>query len=503
MVRSFYVTTPIYYPNAEPHLGHAYTTVFADVLARYHRQLGYRTFYLTGTDEHGLKLQRVAEERGVHPKVFVDEMAKVFRSYWDLLNISYDRFIRTTDDDHVALVKHVLKELHREGLIYKGSYQGWYCVSCEKFYSASEYVMKDGRPHCPIHMKPLEWIEEETYYFRLSEFREFLEDVLKNKDVVYPKHFAVEVLNKIKEAELLDISIARPKERVWWGVELPFDEGFTTYVWVDALLNYLTGINYLKDEGTFKELWGGAHHVIGKDILWFHTAVWFSILKALDIPLPKKVLVHSFIINKGLKMGKSSGNVVRIEDLLSRYQVSDGVRYVLTRIMNLAKDVEVSTSLLDSIYNSELADNLGNLVRRVGVLIRKKLGGEVTSEAFDEELGTKGDEVVEEFMKHMEEFEVSKAAQAVMGFLREANAYINRVKPWELSNPGKELYTLAESLRLTLTLLWPVIPSAAEKVGSAFGFTPLSLEEASFKGGRVYRASEAPILFRKVRGLEG
>jgi len=499
--RRFYVTTPIYYPNAEPHLGHAYTTIFADILARYHRLIGDRTFYLTGTDEHGLKIQRAAESLGLYPKEFVDRMAKIYQNYWRALNISYDRFIRTTDEDHIRVVQEAIRRIYNKGLIYKGEYSGWYCVNCEKFYSASEYVMINGKPYCPIHRKPLEWMEEKTYYFRLSEFKEYLNKVLR-EDIIYPRHFQIEVLNKINSAELLDVSVARPKERVWWGVTLPFDENYTIYVWFDALLNYLTGVNYLMDSLTFNEYWNVVHHVIGKDILWFHTAIWFSMLKALDLKLPKKVLVHSFLINKGLKMGKSSGNIVRIDDMLNRYGSSDGVRYLIARIFNLGKDVEVSTQLLDSIYNSELADNLGNLVRRVTVLAQKKLGGNITSEALDDNLAEKADQVIQKFNRLLKEnYEVSGAIQQVMDLLKEANAYINKTKPWEISSPIKEVYTLCEIIRISTILLSPIIPQSASRLSKAIGFKAENPEKLMAEGGHEFIIAESPILFKKVKGM--
>ncbi|MCD6301382.1 MAG: class I tRNA ligase family protein, partial [Staphylothermus sp.] len=272
----FYITTPIYYPNAPPHIGHAYTTIYADVLARYHRLIGDDVFFMTGNDEHGLKLQRAAEKKGVHPKELVDEMAEVYKKYWSLLDISYDHFIRTTEPYHEKVVKEAITRLYKKGLIYKASYSGWYCVDCEKFYSPGEYIEKEGKPYCPIHNKPLEWLEEETYYFKLSEFEDYLKDVLANKDIVYPKSYATEVLRKIEKEGLRDVSIARPKERVRWGIEVPFDKNYTVYVWFDALLNYISGVGYLEDEEKFKKYWPNVHHVIGKDILWFHTAIWFS-----------------------------------------------------------------------------------------------------------------------------------------------------------------------------------------------------------------------------------
>jgi methionyl-tRNA synthetase len=495
----FYITTPIYYPNAPPHIGHAYTTIFADVMARYHRLIGDEVFFMTGNDEHGLKLQRAAEKKGVHPQEFVDEMAEVYKKYWLMLDISYDHFIRTTHDYHEKVVKYAIQKLYDKGLIYKASYSGWYCVDCEKFYSKGEYIEVEGKPYCPIHNKPLEWLEEETYYFKLSEFEDFLIDVLKNKDVVYPRSYALEVLGKIEKEGLRDISIARPKERVWWGIEVPFDKNYTVYVWFDALLNYISGIGYLEDDDKFKKYWLNVHHVIGKDILWFHTAVWFSILKALDIELPKKLLVHAFLINRGLKIGKSAGNVIAIEDLISRYQDSDGVRYVLMRVFNMDKDVDISTELFDSIYSSELADTLGNLVRRVGVLAIKKLNGIIYKREVDRDIKSSIENTLKNYIEYMDKYDVSRALAIVMDLLRKANAYINQTRPWEKRDPGKELYTLLETIRASTIMLSPVIPKAANKIANSFGFKIINPLEYVIGSIERYNIVNAPILFRKIK----
>ena len=494
--RAFYVTTPIYYPNDVPHIGHAYTTVFADVLARYHRLVGDDVYYLTGTDEHGLKLQRAAERLGKHPKELVDEMAEVFKRYWGLLNISYDRFIRTTDPDHERVVREALSRLYRDGLIYRAKYSGWYCVACERFYSEGEYEVVDGKPYCPTHRKPLEWLEEDTYYFKLSAFKDYLMTVLEG-DVVHPKSYATEVLSKIRREGLKDVSIARPKSRVWWGIETPFDPNYTVYVWFDALLNYVTGAGYLRDEERFSRYWPAVHHVIGKDILWFHTAIWFAMLKALGLSPPRKVLVHAFLINRGLKIGKSTGNVVAIDDLLNRYRGSDGVRYILMRVFNMAKDVEVTTELFDTIYNSELADTLGNLVRRVGVLAKKKLGGEVTEDEVDESIENLINKAIDEYDKAINAFNPPEAIETVMKLLRESNAYVNKTRPWELSNPNKQLYTLLEAIKTATTLLSPIIPQATQKTAEALGFqitNPQNNEKQE-----KYKVTQAPILFKKIK----
>ncbi|RLE69908.1 MAG: methionine--tRNA ligase, partial [Thermoprotei archaeon] len=277
MKRIFYVTTPIYYPNDLPHIGHAYTTVLADVLARWHRLKGSDVFFLTGTDEHGLKLQRAAEKRGVKPKEFVNRMVPEFKKYWRLLEISYNRFIRTTDMDHEEVVKKALEKLYSKGLIYKGIYRGWYCSSCEKFYSEGEYEEKEGKKICPIHVKELEWVEEETYFLKLSAYQDEVLKLVRDTDIIHPRGYAREIASKLEREGLRDLSIARPKDRVYWGIELPFDNRYVVYVWIDALLNYLTGIGYGGD-GKFREYWSVVHHVIGKDILWFHTAIWFAVL---------------------------------------------------------------------------------------------------------------------------------------------------------------------------------------------------------------------------------
>jgi len=496
---SIYITTPIYYPNAPPHIGHAYTTIFADVLARFSRLTGHKIFFLTGNDEHGLKLQRIFEEERIEPMKYLDEMADVYKRYWSLLDISYDYFIRTTDRYHEEVVKHCANELYKKGYIYRAKYSGWYCVSCEKFYSEREYVLKNGKPFCPIHDKPIEWIDEETYYFKLSDFREYLEDVLNNRDIVYPRSYALEVLNKIREEGLKDVSIARPRNRVWWGIPLPFDTNYTVYVWFDALLNYISGIGYLRDMARFKEYWSNVHHVIGKDILWFHTAVWFSILKALDIEPPKKLIVHAFLINRGLKIGKSSGNIITIEDLMEKYKSSDSVRYVLMRVFNLDKDVEVSTELFDSIYNSELANNYGNLVRRVGVLAIKKSKGIIYKRRIDQEIADKIESCVNKYMDYMEKYDIAQALNTAMELSREANTYINDVKPWEKAHPDKELYTLLELTRVISILLHPVIPRATAKLSELYGFkitNPRVLEIGSVERFNVI---DSPILFSKIK----
>lgn len=498
-VNTLYITTPIYYPNAPPHIGHAYTTVFADIIARYYRLIGWNVFFMTGNDEHGLKLQRIAEKMNVDPKKYVDDMAEVFKNYWRMLDIEYDHFIRTTDEYHVEYVKEFVEKLRNKNLIYKDAYSGWYCADCEKFYSEKEFLVKDDKPYCPIHLKPLEWLNEETYYFKLSLFKDYVVDLLKNHNIVYPQHYANEVLNKIAEEGLRDVSIARRRDRVWWGIELPFDKDYTIYVWFDALLNYVTGLLHKHGVEGFNKFWSNCVHVIGKDIVWFHTVVWFSILKALDIDPPKRVLVHAFLLNRGLKMGKSTGNVVTIEEMINRYGGSDPVRYLLARVFNMDKDVDVSFELFDSIYSSELVDNYGNLVRRVGVLALKKTSGVIYRRTVDKDVEKAINDCIKLFNEEMQRSNVSSALGEVVKLLSLGNGYLNKTEPWAKESPEREIYNTLEIIRVSTILLHPFIPRTTVKVAEAFNFkitNPLV-----YTPQERYEVKNAPILFRKLKNV--
>lgn len=498
MVDTFYITTPIYYPNAEPHIGHAYTTVFADVVARYKRLMGLNVFFLTGNDEHGLKIQKVAEKLKKHPKEFVDEMAEVFKRFWSSLDIGYDYFIRTTDAEHEKVVKEAFNYIYKKGLIYKSRYAGLYCVDCEKYYNPGEYLELNGKPYCPLHNKPLEYMEEETYYFRLSEFKDYVLDTIKKRDIVYPRSYADEVISKIVREGLRDLSVARPIERVWWGIPVPFDEKYVIYVWFDALLNYISAIGYLNDRVKFNQYWSEAHHVIGKDILWFHTVVWFSILRALDIDPPKRLIVHAFLTSRGAKMSKSVGNVISIDEVLSRYGGPDAVRYVIMRLFNMDKDSEIDLNILDSIYTSELVDTYGNLIRRVGVLAQKKAGGKVYRRSIDTKLIDTLNSRLHNYIDAMEGFEVSRAAVEAIDIARWANQYLNETKPWEKSDPTKELYTVLEAIRLATIMLYPFTPRASVNVAKSFSFNIDNPVKAGLESIERYNIIKAPILYGKL-----
>lgn len=499
-MNTFYITTPIYYPNAPPHIGHAYTTVFADIIARYKKLNKYNVFFLTGNDEHGLKIQKVAESLGKNTKEFTDEMAIVFKNYWKALDVEYDYFIRTTDKSHEDTVKKAFQHIYNKGLIYKAKYSGLYCVECEKYYSQGEYIEVDGKQYCPLHNKPLEYMEEETYYFKLSEFKDYLIDIIKNKDIIYPRIYADEILSKLLNEELRDISVARPVERVWWGVPVPFDPGYVIYVWFDALLNYISAIEFFENKDRFNQYWSSVHHVIGKDILWFHTVVWFSMLKALDIEPPRKVIVHSFLTMKGTKMSKSVGNIVSIDELIKRYGSSDSARYLLMRVFNFDKDSEFDFELLDNIYNSELADTYGNLVRRAGVLALKKTDGKIYKRSMDQKISYELLSKVHDYQDAMERFEVAKAATIAMDIARLGNQYLNETKPWEKADPSKELYTVLEMIRIATIMLYPYIPRSASKVANSFGFQIEGLVKTDLEAVERYNVSDAPILFKKHLG---
>jgi len=495
----FYVTTPIYYPNDIPHIGHAYTTVLADTLARWYRLSGYDVFFLTGTDEHGLKLQRSAEKAGKTPRELVEEIVPEFKKYWKTLKISYDRFIRTTDADHEELVKKVYQELYEKGYIYRGKYSGWYCVSCEKYYSEGEYLEEGGKKLCPIHRKPLEWVEEDTYFLKLSALEDEVLEIIEKGDIILPESYAREVAHRVRKEGLRDLSVARPKSRVYWGVELPFDKDYVAYVWIDALLNYLTGIGYLSDNSKFEKYWREAHHIIGKDILWFHSIIWFSLLRMLGLNPPKRLVVHAYIVNRGLKMGKSVGNIVLIDDLMERYMTADAVRYLLMRLLNLEKDVEFDQNLLDNLYNGELADNYGNLVRRAGTLAMRKLEGRVKRGELDPELEKLASEVVKEVQGYMSRIKIAEALVRIFDLLRAANAYMNKTQPWKAENPEPLLYNTLEAIRIATNLLHPVMPGITETVAQAFGFKFNPPDKLRFGGQDEYNVKKAPILFKKVK----
>lgn len=488
---TFYITTAIDYPNAEPHLGHAYEKLCADVLARWNRLLGKEVFFLTGTDEHGLKIMRAAQRAGMTPQQFVDRQVVKFKELCRLWNISNDRFIRTTEPEHVKIAQMIFKKLDENGDIYLGKYVGKYCADCETFYTEKDLI--DG--NCPVHKRPCETLSEESYFFRLSKYKRFiLEHIEKNERSIWPAGKREEIKNRLN-SELLDLSVSRTSFD--WGVPVPTNPKHIQYVWIDALINYISGVDY--PGANFKKFWPADIHLIGKDIVWHHTVIWWSILHAAGIELPKTVLVHGFILSEsGDKMSKSSGVMADPLQLAKKYNV-DSVRYYLIREIPFGEDGVFSEAKLVERNNTELANDLGNLANRTLSMISRKFDGRIPRGALDKELAEKLN--FEEINRHIENFELHLALSEIMGFVKNCNQYINEKEPWKKN--GNELanimYTLAESLRAISLLLYPFMPSTAEKIADALGVKIGVFSEIfSGKGLAGNKASSSCILFQKL-----
>ncbi|MCF7808263.1 MAG: methionine--tRNA ligase [Candidatus Marinimicrobia bacterium] len=454
----FYVTTPIYYVNDEPHIGHAYTTILADVVARFHRSLGDNTYFLTGTDEHGQKVQQAAEKRGVDPQQHVDEYVVRFQEKWDALNIQYDQFIRTTQDSHKAVVSYLLQKLWDKGLIYKDTYEGWYSVAEERFLTDKEYEEGEWRD--------VKQLSETNYWFKMSAYQQDLIDYIHdNPDFIQPDFRKNEVLGFLRQ-ELGDLCISRPKSRLNWGIELPFDTDYVTYVWFDALTNYISAIGYPEREEEFKTWWPVDYHLIGKDILTTHAVYWPTMLMAAELPLPKTIFAHGWWLMGEEKMSKSLGNVVKPLDLANEYGV-DALRYFLMREMTPGQDASFTHEAFVLRYNSDLANDLGNLVNRITKLIGRNFDhvlpdpGETKPE--DADLIQIVGELQKKVREELDLMRVNYAIQHVFDVMREINRYLEDMAPWKLMKTDREragevLYNAAEALRLSAVHLYPVMP---------------------------------------------
>ena len=475
-MKKFYVTTPIYYVNDQPHIGHAYTTILADVLARYHRLMGVPTCFLTGTDEHGQKVQRAAEKAGISPQEQADRMVVRFRSLWKKLEITQDDFIRTTEDRHKTIVQRILQDLYDRGEIYRADYDGWYCVTCERFFTEKDLV--DGCCPEPGCGRPAEAIRESNYFFRMGRHRDWLVQYIEgHPKFIQPDFRRNETLGFLKK-ELNDLCISRPKSRLSWGIELPFDADFVTYVWFDALVNYISAIGYLDDEERFRTWWPVDYHLIGKDILTTHTVYWPTMLRAMGLPLPRTIFAHGWWLVGRDKMSKSSGNVVDPMVFAEQYGV-DAFRYFLMAEMSLGQDASFTEDAFVRRYNAELANDLGNMLNRVMKLIGGYCDGCIPTpgaagDAENEvrEIAVRGAEAVASYVDDMK---IDAGMAETAGVVRAANRYMERRQPWALGKQGKQeeletvLYSAAEVLRIVSGVLYPVMPGKMRILRSALG----------------------------------
>lgn len=471
MKDTFYVTTPIYYVNGVPHIGHAYTTVACDVIARYHRLRGEAVFFLTGTDEHSQNVARIAEENGVSPGEWTDRMIPEWKRVWERLQISYDDFIRTSEDRHTRAVQEFVKALYDRGDVYLGTYEGPYCVSCEEFKIEAELV--DGQ--CPIHRRPVEHLSEENYFFRLSKYQDaLLRHYAENPDFVVPEERRNEMLSFIRGG-LRDLSVSR--KSVTWGIPLPWDPGHVIYVWVDALLNYVTAAGFGLEEERFRSVWPADVHVMANDIVRFHSVIWPAMLMAADVPIPRQICVHGYMLVGGEKMSKTRLTGIHPFELVDFFGV-DAYRYYFLREITFGRDGSFSWESMLARYNADLANGWGNLASRVLAMVDSYFDGEVPEPGGEGagSLSKRGGELVERFDAHMTALRLTEAVASLDEFVREANRYLVEVAPWALAkDPSRRreleavLYEALESLRLIAVLAFPIMPEAAGRLWEQLG----------------------------------
>ena len=472
---TFYITTPIYYVNDEPHIGHAYTTIMADVLARYHRLAGDDVLFLTGTDEHGQKVDEAAAKRDLPTQQHVDEMVVRFQDLWKVLNISHDDFIRTTEDRHKKVVTEILQRIYDAGEIYAADYEGWYCIPDERFWTEKDLV--DG--NCPDCGRPVVNITEKNYFFKMSKYQDWLiEHIEKNPNFIRPEKRRNEILGFLRQP-LGDLCISRPKSRLSWGIPLPFDKDYVCYVWFDALINYITSPGYLSDEARFEHWWPASCHLIGKDILTTHCVYWPTMLKAMGVPLPETVMGHGFWLVDETKMGKSLGNAVKPLDLSNKYGV-DAFRYFLVREMTLGQDSNFSEVAFVQRYNTELANELGNLLNRSVVMADRYLDRVIPNADKNHvaltDLKTQTGQTLDAIAEAIDGLNPNAVLDAIWQLVREANRFVEVQAPWHLAKDENKrgeldvtIYGLLETMRQLAVLLFPVIPEKALEIWRQIG----------------------------------
>ena len=469
---AFYVTTPIYYVNGEPHAGHAYTTIAADALARYHRLKDNEVFFLTGVDEHGANVHKAAEDAGLTPQDYCDKMAPIFTALWKRLNISNDIFMRTTSNMHKCGAEKFLTALYNSGDVYKGSYEGYYCRPCERFIPEKELT---DEKICPIHKLPLEWLEEENYFFKLSKYRDrLLAHIQENPRFIYPESRRNELLS-VLDSGLEDISISRSS--VSWGISLPFDSEHIVYVWIEALMNYMTALGYETDSERYRIFWPANVHMMAKDITRFHALIWPAMLMATNLPLPKQIVGHGWLTKDGEALSKTRGIFIDMDTDIETYGL-DAFRYYLLREFSFGNDGDYRPARLHARYNADLANDLGNLLNRVLGLVNKNFEAipePMTPGEFDDEVKAMAQTTVDQLDTHIEAFAFDNALETIWEFVRRINRYVQQTQVWTLAKSetkprmGTILYNSLEALRIISVLISPFVPDTADKIQKQIG----------------------------------